>query len=102
MAEVGNRLVGAVLWAVRDAALHLSRLAVLAEWRRRGIARALLAAAERVAGAQHLRCLALGTRLVLTDNRRLFAALGFVETVQHTHDGYSTPTWVELEERLDR
>jgi hypothetical protein len=44
----------------------------------------------------------LGTRLVLLDNRRLFASCGFVEVSQQAHPGYTEPTWVVMEKRLDR
>jgi hypothetical protein len=43
----------------------------------------------------------LGTRLVLADNRRLFASCGFVEIARHAHPGYAAPTWVEMEKRLE-
>jgi hypothetical protein len=42
----------------------------------------------------------LSTRLVLADNRRLFAGCGFVEIAQHAHPGYDHPTFVEAEKRL--
>jgi hypothetical protein len=43
----------------------------------------------------------LGTRLVLTDNRLLFASCGFVEVALHAHPGYAAPTSVEMEKRLE-
>jgi hypothetical protein len=42
----------------------------------------------------------LSTRLPLIDNRKLFAACGFVETTLHAHPGYAAPTYVDLEKRL--
>jgi GNAT superfamily N-acetyltransferase len=90
-----------VLWTERDAGLYIGRLAVLPDWRRRGLARALLARAEAEARARKLPRLHLGTRLALTNNRRLFAAAGFLETREHAHEGYDRPTWVQMEKRLD-
>jgi hypothetical protein len=42
----------------------------------------------------------LSTRLVLADNRRLFATCGFVELRPETHEGYAAPTSVVMEKRL--
>ena len=95
-----GRLVGGVLWAERDAALYVARLSVAREARGQGIARALMAAAEAAARARGFRRMTLGTRLALVGNRAVFAACGFVETVQHAHPGYAAPTWVEMEKRL--
>ena len=64
------------------------------------IAKALVAAAEAAARAMGLPRVHLSTRLVLLDNRRLFAACGFVETTREAHPGYAEPTFVNMEKRL--
>ena len=92
--------VAALLWEEKEAALSLSRLAVHPDWRGRGLARRLLAAAEALARARAVPRLILSTRLVLTDNRRLFAACGFTEVSTEAHPGYAAPTSVNLEKRL--
>ncbi len=92
--------VAALLWEARDGGLDVKRLSVHPEWRRLGLARRLLAAAEAAARGQGLTVLRLSTRLVLQDNRRLFAACGFRETAQHAHAGYASPTFVDMEKRL--
>lgn len=96
----GDRLVGLVLWSERADGLYLGRLAVLPGWRRRGIAHALIEVSETEARRRGLPRLHLGTRLMLVDNRRLFAGCGFVEIATHAHPGYEHPTWVEMEKRL--
>jgi tRNA threonylcarbamoyladenosine biosynthesis protein TsaE len=100
VAEVESAVIGALLWAERDGSLYLRRLAVDPAWRRRGVARALLAAAEAEARRRGLGRLRLSTRLVLTGNRRLFAAVGFRETSLGWHEGFVEPTYVEMEYRL--
>jgi len=102
VAEADGALVGSALWVEQDEGLYLGRLAVAPEWRGRGIARALVAAAEAAARAMGLPRIHLSTRLVLPDNRRLFAACGFVETTRHAHPGYAEPTFVNMEKWLDR
>jgi GNAT superfamily N-acetyltransferase len=101
IAEDGGALVGAVLWNEDEGALYVGRLSVHPAHRRKGIARALIDAAERAARRQGFSRLTLGTRLVLEDNRRLFASCGFVETGTHRHEGFTEPTWVSMERRLD-
>jgi GNAT superfamily N-acetyltransferase len=100
-AEAG-RLVGAVLWEEKEGGLYLGRLAVHPAARGRGVARALVAAVEAEARRRALPRLHLSVRLPLLDNRRLFAACGFVETMRYAHPGYSEPTSVAMEKRLER
>lgn len=100
VAMVANALAGSALWTEQDGGLYLARLAVAPAWRRRGVARALVAAAETAARRAGLPVVRLSTRLVLLDNRRLFAACGFVETTREAHPGYAEPTFVNMEKRL--
>ena len=100
VAEGEGALVGSALWVERGGALYLGRLAVASEWRGSGIARRLIAAAEAAARAARLPRIELSTRLALADNRRLFAACGFVETSEKAHPGYAAPTFVTMEKRL--
>jgi predicted N-acetyltransferase YhbS len=100
VAEADGEAVGCALWRRQDGGLYLGRIAVAPPWRGRGIARTLIAAAETAARDMRLPRLHLSTRLVLTGNRRLFAACGFVETAAHAHPGYATATFVDMEKRL--
>jgi predicted N-acetyltransferase YhbS len=100
VAEAAGGLVGSALWTEQDGGLYLGRLAVASAWRGRGIAKALVAVAEAAAREMGLPRIHLSTRLPLIDNRRLFAACGFVETTRHAHPGYAELTFVNMEKRL--
>ncbi len=93
-------LVAVVLWAEQGDGLYCGRLAVRPGWRGRGLARRLLAAADGEARRRGLACLRVSTRLVLADNRRLFASCGFREGAVATHAGYAAPTSVTMEKPL--
>jgi GNAT superfamily N-acetyltransferase len=99
-AETAGTLIGAILWNERETGLYLSRLAVAPAWRQRGIARHLIAAAEAEARRRGAARLELSVRLVLADNRSLFASCGFRELRLTCHPGYSEPTSVEMAKRL--
>ncbi|HLY89480.1 MAG TPA: GNAT family N-acetyltransferase [Acetobacteraceae bacterium] len=100
VAEANGAIVGSALWTEQDGGLYLSRLAVAPAWRGRGIAKALVASGEAAAREKKLPRIHLSTRIPLLDNRRLFAACGFVETTREAHPGYAEPTSVQMEKRL--
>jgi N-acetylglutamate synthase-like GNAT family acetyltransferase len=89
-----------LLWEMKDGGLYVGRLAVHPDWRGQGLAKRLIAAAEAEARKRGLARLFLSTRLVLVDNRKLFAACGFVETSEEAHPGYAWPTFVNMEKWL--
>ncbi|SRR6266496_406478 len=97
VAEIDGVIVGGVLWSQDADSLHVSRLAVDPELRRRGIGRALLLAVEAEARRRNLIRLKLSTRVSLADNRRLFAAVGYREVQLHSHEGFTKPTYLDLE-----
>jgi ribosomal protein S18 acetylase RimI-like enzyme len=99
-AEADGALVGVVVWAEKDGALHIGRVSVPPAWRGRGIARALLAAGEAEARRRGLKRMTLRVRLALGENQRLFAGFGFAPAGQGAHPGYREPTFLVLEKRL--
>ena len=98
IAQVGDELVGSVFCAVKDDALYLTRLATLPAWRRRGIGRALMAAAEAQARASGAKRLTLRVRITLPENRRYFESFGFIVTGDG-QEGGRTPFFT-MERRL--
>jgi ribosomal protein S18 acetylase RimI-like enzyme len=99
--ETGGTLVGAVLWREEEQSLYVGRLSVHPAHRRRGIARVLMDEAEREARRRGLTRMHLGVRLELDDNRRLFESCGFVEVSRQSHAGFSEPTSMTMERRLE-
>jgi ribosomal protein S18 acetylase RimI-like enzyme len=93
-------VVGTVLWEEEDGALYVSRVSVNPDYRRQGIARALMDEAEREARRQGFSRMTLGVRLELEENRRLFRSCGFEDLEFRSHEGFTEPTWVLMERRL--
>ncbi len=94
-------LLGLLLWAERDGGLYCGRLAVAPAARGRGLARSLMAEAEREARRRALPRLHLRVRLQLAGNLALFASLGFREIAREAHAGHAEPTLSVMEKRLD-
>ena len=90
-----------LLWLPQHASLSVSRLSVQPDARGRGLAMALLQAAEFEARRLGLLRLRLSTRLAAVGNRRLFARFGFLERERHAHPGYEQPTYVDMEKQLE-
>jgi GNAT superfamily N-acetyltransferase len=98
IAQAGDELVGSLFCAAKDDLLYLTRLATRPAWRRRGVGRALMAAAEAQTRAIGAKKMLLRVRITLPDNRRYFERLGFVVTGQG-QEGGRTPFFT-MERRL--
>ena len=101
IAETDGRMIGCILFSA-DApdALYIGRLAVDLAWRRRGVARALMAHAEAEARRRGLARMSLKVRVPLVGNQALFKSCGFVEVSREAHAGYIEPTSIRMEKRL--
>ena len=77
VAVSGDRLIGS-LWLVRDHWVAEIKLNVAADWRDRGVGRALMAAAEDVARAAGVRKVWLGVYGPNARARALYEHLGYV------------------------
>ncbi len=98
VAQAGERFIGSVFCARKGDALYLTRLATAPDWRRRGVGRALMAAAESEARAGGAARLTLRVRVTLPDNLAYFARAGFAVTGEGQEDG-RTPFYT-MERRL--
>lgn len=90
--EEQNTPVACVFLTPRENTLYLGKLAVASTHRGRGYARALITKAEARAQALGLSEVELQTRVELFENHTTFAAMGFVQSDEFTHDGFDHPT----------
>ena len=92
IARTGDRIVGCLFAHRRQDAYHLGKIAVSHHMRQKGIARAMVDAAEARAAELGLSSLTLQSRVELTENHAAFNAMGFRQTGTFTHPGFDAPT----------
>jgi len=100
LAEQNGEILGCVMVKIVEGDLYLGRLAVVPAARGRGIARRLVEAVEDEARRRELDGVRLGVRIVLTENHRLFASLGYVEVSREAHEGFDHPTSINMRKAL--
>lgn len=100
LAEQKGKVLGCVMIRIVEGDLYFGRLAVMPTARGRGIARRLIDAVEDEARRRDLAGVRLGVRIVLTENQRLFASLGYVEISREAHEGFDHPTSINMRKAL--
>jgi ribosomal protein S18 acetylase RimI-like enzyme len=95
--EEGGKLIASIFCRPDGDALYVGRLAVASEFRRRGIANALIDAAKAEARSVGAERLTLGCRIALVSNVALFRKHGFVVLRETSHPGFTTPTSYDME-----
>jgi predicted N-acetyltransferase YhbS len=87
VAQSGEAFVGSLFCARVEDALYLTRLACHPDWRKRGVGRALMAAADAEARVLSAARLTLRVRKTLPQNLTYFAKLGFTVTGEGQEPG---------------
>jgi GNAT superfamily N-acetyltransferase len=98
--EVEGALVGGVFCATRKDSLYVGRLAVRDDFKRKGIASALLDATKAEARRLGFQRVTLSSRIALPSNIALFRKHGFVVVAESSHPGFSHPTSCDMELKL--
>ncbi len=98
--EHGQTPIACLFLTPQPPALYLGKLAVATSHRGQGLARRLIDTAATRARALGLTRLVLQTRIELTENHRLFAAMGFAMTGTTAHEGFDRPTSITMERAL--
>ncbi len=100
IACIGDQAAGCVLYEPESDALYLGRLAVLPDYRKQGVAHALVEAVEKRARELNLPKVTLSVRIQLPRNRAFFESVGYQFMHENFHDGYSEPTFMTLEKAI--
>lgn len=98
--EVEGALIGGVFCATRQDSLYVGRLAVRDDFKRKGVASALLDAAKAEARRLGFQRITLSSRIALKSNIALFRKHGFVVVAEQSHPGFSHPTSYDMELKL--
>jgi len=87
--RAGGAIAGVLVLRPQPPSLLLENVAVAPAHRGRGIGRALIAFAEEHAHASGLDTVTLYTNERMTQNLRLYTALGYAETGRRVEDGFA-------------
>jgi predicted N-acetyltransferase YhbS len=97
VASDAGHLIGSIFCSANEDALYIGRLAVRPDWRRRGVAGALIEAAKSEARQRGAARMTLGARIALPGNVALFRRHGFAIMRETCHPGFTTPTSYDME-----
>jgi len=95
--EAAGKLIGSMFCRLDGDTLYVGRLAVAPDFRRRGIANALMQAAKTEARRIGARRITLGARIALPGNVALFRRHGFAIVRETCHPGFTRPTSYDME-----
>jgi ribosomal protein S18 acetylase RimI-like enzyme len=84
-----NKVVGLLVLDISEEAFLLENIAVHKSTQGKGVGRTLLELSERIAIEKGHSCIELYTNELMTDNIRLYQAIGYQETHRMQQDGYN-------------
>lgn len=93
-------LVECIFARPQPGSLYVGKMAVSPKRQGQGIGRHLMQAVEGLARKSGLGALELETRIELTENHEVFAALGFVKVAESAHAGYDRATSITMRKSL--
>lgn len=100
VAVANGMLIGCGYLSEKKDAIYICKLAVAPPFRRRGVLRALIDEAEKLARRQGKSFLELQTRVELFENHRTFGALGFAKVGETAHPGFDRATSITMRKRV--
>lgn len=96
IAWIGGAAAGCLRYRHEPDHLWVRRVAVSPEFRRQGVARALMLWSHDEGRRRGLPEVRLGVRRGLEANAQLYRELGYRKVREHFHEGYDDPTWDEM------
>jgi predicted GNAT superfamily acetyltransferase len=100
IATEGQEVIGCAFAALRTDCVYVGKVAVAQPARGKGVARAMLAAAEVLAREHSRRLLEVQTRVELVENHATFRALGFEKVGETAHPGYNRRTSITMRKQV--
>lgn len=97
-----ENLVACGYFDIQADLIYIGKIAVANAHQKRGIAKQIIDHAVDLAKQNNKPWLELKTRIELTDNHQAFGKMGFVKTGEHSHQGYSRPTFITMRKNVQR
>jgi tRNA threonylcarbamoyladenosine biosynthesis protein TsaE len=96
LASIGSQPVACLRFDRQPDHFHVRRVAVEPRHQGHGIGRAMMEWIHAYARREGFHEVRVGVRIALPGNRQFYEGLGYSPLRQHTHPGYSSPTWEEF------
>ena len=98
--ESDGEIIACVFYQPKGESIYVDRLAVLPEFRRRGVGRSLMEEVEKRAVELGAPKLSISVRIELVKQQNYYRRQGFEIVSKACHEGFSTPTYVIMVKRL--